>query len=118
MHDTQSPARPGPTRRARYWITLIAAAAIAAVAIFDWTRAPREQFSVRAYDFAVIGGYRATVRPITSHFTRCRFRPTCSRYSEEAMHAHGFPRGLLLTAWRLIRCEPWVRPNTYDPVPR
>ncbi|MFL6583311.1 MAG: membrane protein insertion efficiency factor YidD [Chthoniobacterales bacterium] len=85
--------------------------------MFDWTRPPASQWSVRAYDVAVIGGYRTAVRPITRHVVRCRFQPTCSRYSQEAMQRHGFPVGFVLTSWRLIRCGPWIHEGTRDPVP-
>ena len=102
-----------PKRR----LKLVAAIAFAAVALLDWSRPPRDQWSVQLYDVAVIKSYRTLVHPITSKVSRCRFQPTCSRYSEEAMHAHGFPQGLALTLWRLLRCGPWVRPGTPDPVP-
>jgi uncharacterized protein len=65
----------------------------------------------------VIGGYRALLKPLSDRFVHCRFQPTCSRYSEEAMLAHGFPKGLWLTASRLFRCMPWVPAGTRDPVP-
>lgn len=96
---------------------MIAAVAIAAAAIFDWTRPPRDQFSVRAFDIAVIGSYRAVFRPVTSRVTRCPFEPTCSHYAEEAMNTRGFPEGFFLTLWRLMRCGPWIRMGTSDPVP-
>ncbi len=92
-------------------------AIVAVAAMCDWVRPPGQQWSVRAYDFAVIGFYRAAVRPITKHLVRCRFRPTCSEYSEQAMALHGFPRGVVLTVVRLVRCGPWVRAGTRDPVP-
>ncbi|MFL6527272.1 MAG: membrane protein insertion efficiency factor YidD [Chthoniobacterales bacterium] len=72
---------------------------------------------MQLYDLAVIKSYRTLLHPITSKVTRCRFRPTCSRYSQEAMHARGFPEGLLLTVWRIMRCGPWVKPGTHDDVP-
>ena len=105
----QSVRRPG--------FLLIAAAAIAAAAIFDWTRPPPDQVSVRAYERTVVTVYRGVVRPTTARFIRCRFRPSCSHYSLQAMRTHGFPKGLWLTTWRLMRCNPWVRFSTYDPVP-
>lgn len=46
----------------------------------------------------------------------CRHTPTCSQYAIQAIMYHGIIRGCLLTAWRLLRCNPW---GTYgfDPVP-
>ena len=105
------------SNKRRSYLKLFAAVVITAAALLDWTRPPADQWSVRAYDLAVIKSYRTLVRPITSKVTRCRFRPTCSRYSQEAMHARGFPEGLLLTMWRLMRCGPWVKPGTHDEVP-
>ena len=52
-----------------------------------------------------------------STFVRCRYQPTCSQYSTEAVRAHGFPKGIWLTTKRLFRCMPWVPLGTRDPVP-
>ena len=58
--------------------------------------------------------YRAAISPwIGPH---CRFYPTWSAYSIEALHTHGVFRGLGLTAWRLLRCHPF-HPGGVDPVP-
>jgi putative membrane protein insertion efficiency factor len=46
----------------------------------------------------------------------CRFQPTCSCYSEDALQMHGFWRGGWLTFKRLVRCHPFARAG-YDPVP-
>lgn len=46
----------------------------------------------------------------------CRFTPSCSQYSHEALTVHGTPRGLWLTVRRLVRCRPFG-PSGYDPVP-
>ena len=90
---------------------------LTAAALLDWTRPPRQQISVALYERIVIGGYRIILKPLSDRFVRCRFQPTCSRYSEEAMLAHGFPKGLWLTTSRLFRCMPWVPGDTRDPVP-
>jgi len=47
---------------------------------------------------------------------QCRFYPTCSRYSEEAIETHGAIKGGYLTVRRLIKCHPW-HPGGLDPVP-
>ena len=39
----------------------------------------------------------------------CRFTPTCSQYGIEAIQTHGCIKGLLLTAWRIARCNPLGR---------
>lgn len=45
----------------------------------------------------------------------CRFYPTCSHYAIDALKTHGFMRGMVLTAWRLLRCNPWGG-SGHDPV--
>jgi putative membrane protein insertion efficiency factor len=112
-----SALRPGVTGR-RVWVIWIAAVALVAGAIFDWTQPPRQQISVALYQRLVLGGYRAFLKPLSDRFIHCRFQPTCSRYSEEAMLAHGFPKGLWLTTSRLFRCMPWTPAGTRDPVPK
>ena len=109
---------PAQKRRRWIWFIVIAALAISTAAICDWTRPPQEQLSVVLYQKIVIGGYRAILQPLSDRFIRCRFQPTCSVYSEEAMRTHGFPKGLWLTSARLFRCMPWVPMGTRDPVPQ
>ncbi len=102
--------------RRRIWI--VAAVVFVAVAVIcDWTRPPRQQVSVALYQRLVIGGYRLFLKPLSDRYIHCRFQPTCSHYSEEAMLAHGFPKGLWLTTSRLFRCMPWTPAGTHDPVP-
>ena len=45
----------------------------------------------------------------------CRFYPTCSAYAIEAIEKKGAFRGLVLTIWRLLRCNPFGK-GGYDPV--
>ena len=37
----------------------------------------------------------------------CKYHPSCSQYAIDALREFGFLRGLVLTAWRLLRCNPW-----------
>lgn len=46
----------------------------------------------------------------------CRFTPTCSAYAIQAFRKHGPIKGLFLTVWRILRCNPWGG-SGYDPVP-
>lgn len=47
---------------------------------------------------------------------RCRFYPTCSDYTIEALRKHGIVAGLWLSLRRICRCHPW-NPGGVDPVP-
>jgi putative membrane protein insertion efficiency factor len=47
----------------------------------------------------------------------CRFVPTCSVYSYEAVERFGVARGTWLTLKRLLCCHPLSRKFGYDPVP-
>ena len=46
----------------------------------------------------------------------CRFTPTCSSYAIEAFTKRGFFIGMILTVWRVLRCNPFSK-GGYDPVP-
>jgi len=46
---------------------------------------------------------------------RCKYEPTCSRYALQAISRHGILRGVVLAAWRLLRCNP-LSHGGYDPV--
>lgn len=46
----------------------------------------------------------------------CRFYPTCSQYTFEAIEKNGIVRGSLLGLKRVVRCHPW-NDGGYDPVP-
>ena len=111
-----SALRPAVVARRRR-IVFIASAVIAIAALCDWTRPPNKQISVVLYNMIVIKGYRLIFQKPGKYIVRCRFKPTCSVYSEQAMLAHGFPKGVWLTTSRLFRCMPWVPYGTEDPVP-
>jgi len=46
---------------------------------------------------------------------RCKYEPTCSAYAAEALRRHGPLKGLVLAAWRVLRCNPFSH-GGYDPV--
>jgi uncharacterized protein len=46
---------------------------------------------------------------------RCRYAPTCSDYAIDAIREHGAVRGLVLAAWRVLRCNPFSE-GGLDPV--
>jgi len=64
---------------------------------------------------ALIRFYMKHLSSLKRHPT-CRFTPTCSAYALEAFQKRGFFMGLLLTIWRILRCNPFCK-GGYDPVP-
>ncbi|MEA2256955.1 MAG: uncharacterized protein QOG35_3000 [Solirubrobacteraceae bacterium] len=46
---------------------------------------------------------------------RCTYEPTCSAYAVQAIREFGILRGLVLAAWRLLRCNP-LSHGGFDPV--
>jgi putative membrane protein insertion efficiency factor len=47
----------------------------------------------------------------------CRFTPSCSAYTHQAIKKYGFLKGVILGAWRILRCNPWHKCEHEDPVP-
>ena len=63
---------------------------------------------------ALVAAYKRWVSP--SMPRRCRYEPSCSTYAAEAVSRFGAGRGFLLSAWRLLRCNPFSH-GGFDPVP-
>ncbi|MCX7943834.1 MAG: membrane protein insertion efficiency factor YidD [Deltaproteobacteria bacterium] len=61
----------------------------------------------------IIKLYQQIISPLLP--PSCRYHPTCSEYSIQAISQHGLLRGLLLSIYRIIRCNPFSR-GGYDPV--
>lgn len=58
--------------------------------------------------------YRKYISPMKS--TKCPYIPTCSEYGLEAISKYGVLKGVFLTIWRILRCNPFSK-GGYDPVP-
>jgi putative membrane protein insertion efficiency factor len=58
--------------------------------------------------------YQLVLSPVM--LPSCRFAPSCSHYTYEAISKYGFFRGVWLGIRRLTRCHPF-RAGGYDPVP-
>ena len=62
----------------------------------------------------LVKAYRLLLSPRLG--SACRFEPTCSVYSLQALQQHGAARGSYLTLRRLVRCQP-LCDGGHDPVP-
>ncbi|WP_228850813.1 membrane protein insertion efficiency factor YidD [Aegicerativicinus sediminis] len=58
--------------------------------------------------------YQLFISPITP--ATCRYQPTCSNYTVEALKKHGLFKGGWLSIKRILSCNPWGG-SGYDPVP-
>lgn len=56
--------------------------------------------------------YQLAISPLLG--PKCRFTPTCSQYCILAVKKYGVLIGLLKTAWRILRCNPFCK-GGYDP---
>lgn len=62
----------------------------------------------------LIRGYQRLISPVLP--PSCRFHPSCSQYTLEAVDRYGVFKGGWLGLRRLSRCHPW-NPGGFDPVP-
>lgn len=46
---------------------------------------------------------------------KCKYYPTCSEYTKQAIEKYGLLKGIFLGAWRIIRCNPFSK-GGYDPL--
>ena len=64
---------------------------------------------------ALVRLYQIALSPMMGN--QCRFHPTCSAYTIEAIQVHGAFKGGFMGLWRILRCHPWSKGSWIDPVP-
>ncbi|MFB0917793.1 MAG: membrane protein insertion efficiency factor YidD [Clostridiaceae bacterium] len=62
----------------------------------------------------IVKAYRKYISPVKR--PSCRFFPTCSEYSLEALEKYGALKGSWMSIKRILRCNPFYRGAIYDPV--
>jgi uncharacterized protein len=63
---------------------------------------------------ALIRFYQKFISPLLG--SNCRYHPTCSHYTYQAIEQYGALRGAWMGIKRIARCHPWA-PGGFDPVP-
>ncbi|ADR18938.1 membrane protein insertion efficiency factor YidD [Calditerrivibrio nitroreducens] len=53
----------------------------------------------------MINFYQMAISPFLGN--NCRFYPSCSAYAKEAIEKKGVFKGILLSIWRILRCNPF-----------
>jgi putative membrane protein insertion efficiency factor len=69
---------------------------------------------IRRFFVLLIKGYSYLISPFMGN--NCRYTPTCSAYTQEAVEIHGVIKGIWMGLKRISRCHPWHE-GGYDPVP-
>ena len=73
--------------------------------LFVDTDLSKTDIIVKAAALLLIRLYQLTLSPFLG--TRCRYHPTCSAYTQEAIEKYGVFRGAFLGVRRLFRCHPF-----------
>ena len=61
---------------------------------------------------AILTAYRAVISPLYGDV--CRYYPSCSHYTLQAIQHHGVTRGVWLGTRRIARCHPWAEGGIDD----
>jgi uncharacterized protein len=97
-------------KRPEPYLGLVVATVVLVAA--DGFRPPERQLFARGY----IGAVRVYQSYGRQGWIQCRFRPTCSEYSIEAVRRFGLGRGGWMTVRRLAACNRQAMPGSLDPV--
>jgi len=69
---------------------------------------------LRGFLLLLIRLYQRGISPLLGN--NCRFHPSCSQYTYEAVERYGAAQGGWMGLRRVCRCHPW-NPGGFDPVP-
>ena len=70
---------------------------------------------VSAVACVLLRAYRLLISPLLGR--NCRFEPSCSQFTEQAIARYGASKGTTMGLRRLLRCHPWGGGGGFDPVP-
>lgn len=101
------------TKRINTW--LIVLFLLVVFVLLDSYRSPAAQITAKTYAMGV-RLYQKISRPILSEYVQCRYQPSCSDYSLEAVKKHGIRKGIVLSIKRIFSCRKDVSMGTFDPV--
>ncbi len=66
----------------------------------------------RNFFVAILTAYRAVISPLYGDV--CRYYPSCSHYTLQAIQQHGVLKGVWLGTFRIARCHPWAEGGVDD----
>ena len=70
---------------------------------------------MRKLILSLIKFYQKHLSPINYGIITCKFEPSCSHYTHDAIDKYGVVKGTLMGAWRVLRCNPLSKGGD-DPV--
>lgn len=80
----------------------------------DATRGPNRRTLGRSVAHALIRAYQLSLSSFLGR--QCRYAPSCSHYTDDAIQRHGFWAGGWMGLARIMRCNPWGA-SGWDPTP-